>query len=111
MVAQASCAVGGVITVTFVFLVLDHILQVYALQETNKAVGYSVRAFTSLDFYFFTILGDDNTIPLDHVSFLLPLGNPGHIPVHTSATLCMSSANLSILIRISKFRFSIFFSD
>ena len=31
-------------------------------------------------------LWHDNTLPFIHVGFLLPHGNPGHDPVHTSAT-------------------------
>ena len=42
MMTQASCAVGGVITVKK-NLVLHHILQVYALQEKNKAVGINLH--------------------------------------------------------------------
>ena len=43
MVARASCAVGDMVTVTKQFLVLHHILQAYALQEKNKAVGINLH--------------------------------------------------------------------
>ena len=43
MVARASCAVGDMVTVTKQFLVVHHILQAYALQEKNKAVGINLH--------------------------------------------------------------------
>ena len=58
----------------------------------------SILPFSSVSFppslFSFTSLSCDNTIPLDHVSFLLPHGKPGHVPVHTSANPCMSGANI-----------------
>ena len=47
-------------------------------------------AFPQFHLYFFLNLGDDNTIPFDRVSFLLPHGNPGHVVEQTSATPCMT---------------------
>ena len=67
----------------------------------RAALSFNYLLFTSIPFFLsssslllfyfiFANLGDDKTIPLYHVSFLQSLCNPGHVPVHTSATPYMS---------------------